>query len=79
MTKREKQWKAERLARYKANKKLLDTMSEQQRNAIKEAQDVLRSTYCMITETHDLYMSDIGKIESAMYGIQNAFSVSENY
>ena len=71
------QWKAERMARYKVNKKLLANMSKEQREAIKEAQEVLSNTYSMATEAHDLYMSDIGKIESAMYALKFAFKTED--
>jgi|TARA_B110000977_G_scaffold30876_1_gene40697 hypothetical protein len=71
------QWKAERMARYKVTKKLLKSMSEEQSKAIKEAQDVLSNTYFMVTEAHDLYMSDIGKIESAMYALKFAFKTED--
>ena len=50
------QWKAERMAKYKVTKKLLSIMSEDQRKAIAEAQEVLSNTYFMVTEAHDLYM-----------------------
>ena len=71
------QWKAERMAKYKVTKKLLKSMSEDQRKAIEEAQDVLSNTYFMVTEAHDLYMSDIGKIESAMYALKFAFKTED--
>jgi hypothetical protein len=71
------QWKAERMAKYKVTKKLLKSMSEDQRKAIEEAQDVLNNTYFMINECHDLYMSDIGKIESAMYALKFAFKTED--
>lgn len=71
------QWKAERMARYKVTKKLLSIMSEDQRKAIAEAQEVLSNTYFMVTEAHDLYMSDIGKIESAMYSMKFAFKTED--
>jgi hypothetical protein len=71
------QWKAERMAKYKVTKKLLSIMSEDQRKAIAEAQEVLNNTYFMVTEAHDLYMSDIGKIESAMYALKFAFKTED--
>ena len=71
------QWKAERMARYKVTKKLLKSMSEDQSKAIKEAQDFLANTYFMINECHDLYMSDVGKIESAMYALKFAFKTED--
>ena len=71
------QWKAERMAKYKVTKKLLSIMSEDQRKAIAEAQEVLSNTYFMVTEAHDLYMSDIGKIESAMYALKFAFKTED--
>jgi hypothetical protein len=71
------QWKAERMAKYKVTKRLLKSMSEDQRKAIAEAQDVLSNTYFMVTEAHDLYMSDIGKIESAMYAMKFAFKTED--
>ena len=71
------QWKAERMAKYKVTKKLLSIMSEDQRKAIAEAQEVLSNTYFMVTEAHDLYMSDIGKIESAWYSLRFAFKTED--
>ena len=71
------QWKAERMAKYKVTKKLLKSMSEDQRKAIEEAQEVSSNTYFMVTEAHDLYMSDIGKIESAMYSMKFAFKTED--
>jgi hypothetical protein len=71
------QWKAERMAKYKVTKKLLSIMTEDQRKAIEEAQEVLSNTYFMVTEAHDLYMSDIGKIESAMYSMKFAFKTED--
>ena len=71
------QWKAERMAKYKVTKKLLSIMTEDQRKAIAEAQEVLSNTYFMVTEAHDLYMSDIGKIESAMYALKFAFKTED--
>ena len=71
------QWKAERMAKYKVTKKLLSIMTEDQRKAIAEAQEVLNNTYFMVTEAHDLYMSDIGKIESAMYSMKFAFKTED--
>jgi len=71
------QWKAERMAKYKVTKKLLSIMTEDQRKAIAEAQDVLANTYWMINEAHDLYMSDISKIESAMYAMKFAFKTED--
>jgi hypothetical protein len=71
------QWKAERMAKYKVTKKLLSIMTEDQRKAIAEAQEVLNNTYFMVTEAHDLYMSDIGKIESAMYAMKFAFKTED--
>ena len=71
------QWKAERMAKYKVTKKLLSIMTEDQRKAIEEAQEVLNNTYFMVTEAHDLYMSDIGKIESAWYSLRFAFKTEE--
>ena len=71
------QWKAERMAKYKVTKKLLSIMTEDQRKAIAEAQEVLSNTYFMVTEAHDLYMSDIGKIESAMYAMKFAFKTED--
>ena len=71
------QWKAERMAKYKVTKKLLSIMTEDQRKAIAEAQEVLSNTYFMVTEAHDLYMSDIGKIESAMYSMKFAFKTED--
>ena len=71
------QWKAEHMAKYKVTKKLLSIMTEDQRKAIAEAQEVLSNTYFMVTEAHDLYMSDIGKIESAMYSMKFAFKTED--
>ena len=59
--------------KYIANAKTLDSLNEKQVKAIKELQKTLEHVVYMLHECHDLYMSDVGKLERGFHLLDNAF------
>lgn len=59
--------------KYIANAKTLDSMNADQVKAIKELQKTLEHVVYMLRECHDLYMSDVGKLERGFHKLSNAF------
>tara|TARA_B100001057_G_C22291440_1_gene734637 strand:+ start:95 stop:397 length:303 start_codon:yes stop_codon:yes gene_type:complete len=58
---------------YIANAKTLDTMDKQQAEAITELKKTLKRVVSMLCECHDIYMSDVGKLERGYNLLSNAF------
>jgi TRAP-type mannitol/chloroaromatic compound transport system substrate-binding protein len=56
-----------------ANKKAVDLLPEQQTEAIKLTIKTLESVTNMLSETNDMYLSDLRKLESARWKLYNAF------
>ena len=59
--------------KYIANAKTLDSMSADQVKAITELKKTLEHVVYMLRECHDLYMSDVGKLERGYNLLSNAF------
>lgn len=70
MTKEYFQNKAEELIE---NAKTLDSMNKDQVKAITELKKTLEHVVYMLHECHDLYMSDVGKLERGFHKLINAF------
>lgn len=70
MTKEYFQNKAEELIE---NAKTLDSMNADQVKAITELKKTLEHVVYMLHECHDLYMSDVGKLERGFHSLSNAF------
>ena len=66
-------WEIAREAMIVANKKALDLLPEQQTEAIKLTMKTLESVTNMLSETNDMYLSDLRKLESARWKLYNAF------
>jgi len=66
-------WEIAREAMIVANKKALDLLPEQQTEAIKLTIKTLESVTNMLSETNDMYLSDLRKLESARWKLYNAF------
>jgi TRAP-type mannitol/chloroaromatic compound transport system substrate-binding protein len=66
-------WEIAREAMIVANKKALDLLPEQQTEAIKLTMKTLESVTIMLSETNDMYLSDLRKLESARWKLYNAF------
>ena len=67
------EWEIAREAMIVANKKALDLLPEQQTEAIKLTIKTLESVTNMLSETNDMYLSDLRKLESARWKLYNAF------
>ena len=59
--------------KYIANAKALDSLNEDQVKAINELKKTLDHVVTMLCECHDLYVSDVGKLERGYYLLNNAF------
>ena len=59
--------------KYIANAKTLDSMNKDQVKAITELKKTLEHVVSMLHECHDLYMSDVGKLERGYHLLSNAF------
>ena len=66
-------WEIAREAMIVANKKALDLLPEQQTEAIKLTMKTLEGVTNMLSETNDMYLSDLRKLESARWKLYNAF------
>lgn len=53
-------------------------LDDEQREAIKEAREVLQSVVQCCHEIGDVWMSDVNKMESAYYALKNGFPLDEN-
>ena len=59
--------------KYIANAKTLNSLNEKQVKAITELKKTLEHVVYMLHECHDLYMSDVGKLERGFHLLDNAF------
>tara|TARA_R100000231_G_scaffold138564_1_gene117193 strand:+ start:945 stop:1241 length:297 start_codon:yes stop_codon:yes gene_type:complete len=59
--------------KYIANAKTLNSMNADQVKAIKELQKTLEHVVSMLHDCHDLYVSDVGKLERGYYLLNNSF------
>ena len=66
-------WEIAREAMIVANKKAVDLLPEKQTEAIKLTIKTLESVTNMLSETNDMYLSDLRKLESARWKLYNAF------
>ena len=70
-------WKAERDHQNALRLKAMESLTLKQREVLKEMHETLEHCVMMLHECHDLYMSDVGKLESAFYGLQQQFVLNE--
>jgi len=67
------EWQVKHEAMLVDNREALALLSETQNKAIKTTMDTLESVVDMITETNDMYLSDIRKLENARWQLYSAF------
>jgi hypothetical protein len=53
-------------------------LDDDQREAIKEARDVLQSVVQCCNEIGDVWMSDVNKMESAYFALKNRFPLGDD-
>ena len=75
--KRSAYWKAERDHENGLRLEAMKSLTPNQREVLKETYETLEHCVMMLHECHDLYMSDVGKLESAFYGLKHQFVLNE--
>ncbi len=58
---------------YQEKAKFLETLNSEQKKSLENAVEHMESCLQMIFECHDLYMSDISKLQSACYSLKSNF------
>ena len=76
MTKKN-EYQIERERQQAANKKAMESLTSEQMQAIKQTQKALRDALSMLTDCHDLYLSDINKLNEAFWSINHQFNLEE--
>lgn len=66
-------WEIAHEAMLVANKETLNLLSEKQTQAIETTIKTLESVTNMLTETNDMYLSDLRELESARWKLYSAF------
>ena len=70
-------WQAERDHENALRLSAMESLTPKQREVLKETHETLAHCVIMLHECHDLYMSDVGKLESAFYGLKHQFVLNE--
>ena len=76
MTKKN-EWEIERERQQAINKKAMASLTSEQMQAIKKTHKALRDALSMLTDCHDLYLSDINKLNDAFWSINHQFNLEE--
>ena len=76
MTKKS-EYQIEREKQQAANKKAMANLTSEQMQAIKQSHKALRDALSMLTDCHDLYLSDINKLNEAFWSINHQFNLEE--
>ena len=76
MTKKN-EYQIEREKQQAANKKAMANLTSEQMQAIKQTHKALRDALSMLTDCHDLYLSDINKLNEAFWSINHQFNLEE--
>ena len=81
MTKKTKltDYQIELLEEYKANKKAMAGLTPKQVKAIADTRETLQSVTNMINEVQDLYLTDISKLNQALWDMENAFKTKGSW
>jgi len=76
MTKKN-EYQIEREKQEAINKKAMASLTSEQMQAIKQTHKALSDTLSMLTNCHDLYLSDINKLNDAFWSINHQFNLEE--
>lgn len=71
------QWKAEREAQQKALMDSFENLTEEQQQAIRQMQTTVEGVLSMLNECHDLYLSDIDKLNTAFWKMYHQFPAKD--
>ena len=73
MTHDAKQHAQEMADKMAARAKFLESLKDDQRKALEKSYETIRDCLQMLNECNDLYVSDVGKLESSFYQLGSAF------
>ena len=76
MTKKN-EYQIERERQQAVNKKAMASLTSEQMQAIKQTHKALSDALSMLTDYHDLYLSDINKLNDAFWSINHQFNLEE--
>ena len=76
MTKKN-EYQIERERQQAVNKKAMASLTSEQMQAIKQTHKALSGALSMLTDCHDLYLSDINKLNDAFWSINHQFNLEE--
>ena len=76
MTKKN-EYQIERERQQARNKQAMASLTSEQMQAIKETHKALNDALSMLRECHDLYLSDINKLNDAFWSINHQFNLEE--
>ena len=71
------EWEIERAKIEKDQKKGFDSLTDGQKQCIKETYDTLKKTLQMLEECKDLYISDVREIETAYWDMYSSFNFNK--
>lgn len=66
-------WKVAHEAMLESNSQTMTLLSDTQRKAISTTNNTLESVLDMLTQTNDMYLSDVRKLEEARWKLYEAF------
>ena len=73
MTEAKPKWQRDFEAREKKQIRAFEKLSSDQQQTIRQTQKTLRDVLNRLTECHDLYLSDINKLDTAFWRLHNNF------
>lgn len=71
------EWKEKRIKHNKALMKNMEQLNHDQLNAVKEAQEAINNVMQSFYDCQDVWLSDIAKLDTAMWKLKNNFPTSE--
>ena len=77
MTEAKPKWQRDIEAREKKQIRAFEKLSPDQQQTIRQTQETLRDVLNMLTECHDLYLSDINKLNIAFWRLHNNFPTKD--
>lgn len=71
------EWREERIKRNKALMKNMEQLDYDQLSAVREAYDAINGVMQSFHDCQDVWLSDISKLDTAMWKLKNNFPMSE--
>ena len=71
-------WDKQRVKDRACRQKGIDKLSQEQRDAVKEAYEAISSAMMSLHECQDLWMSDVKKLDDSMWQLRRQFNLEGN-